>query len=60
MTDVVWCSDVNLCHPQQNERDRNWKESNSKSQREREQLLEKEALLQAQIIDLQEEIRLES
>lgn len=51
-------STIQTLRKEQNERDRNWKESNSKSQREREQLLEKEALLQAQIIDLQEEIRL--
>lgn len=40
------------------DREKHWKETHSQSQREREELLERESMLQAQISDLQEEIRL--
>ena len=45
---------------QHSDRERHWKEINSQSQREKEDILEREAMLQAQNTDLQEEIRLEN
>ena len=42
---------------QHSDRERHWKDVSSQSQRERDDLLDREATLQAQITDLQEEIR---
>ena len=44
---------------QLSDRERHWKEVSFQSQREKDELLEREAMLQARMTDLQEEIRLD-